>query len=163
MNLILATTLAQTESGGGFANLVVLAMMIVGIAGMWKAFSKAGTPGFCAVIPFVNIYCMIKVAQKPGWWFLLLFIPLVNIVVMFLVMMSVARVFGKGTGFGLGLVFLGFVFWPILGFGSAKHESADFERRPESPSTSFSGIPPLPAAQTDGTSGNGDSSGTEAA
>ena len=163
MTLNLATTLAQAESGGGFSTIVFLALLVSSFAGMWKAFSKAGMPGFCAIIPFVNIYCMIKIAQKPGWWFVLLFIPLVNILVMFSVMMSVARVFGKGVGFGLGLLFMGFAFWPILGFGSAKHESEDFGPMPETPSTSYSGIPPIPAAQVAGLSGSGDSPDSEAA
>ena len=163
MTLNLAMTLAQAESGGGFSTIVFLALLVSSFAGMWKAFSKAGMPGFCAIIPFVNIYCMIKIAQKPGWWFALLFIPLVNILVMFSVMMSVARVFGKGVGFGLGLFVLGFAFWPILGFGSAKHESEEFGPTPETPSTSFTGIPPMPTAHAVGPSGAGDSSDSEAA
>jgi hypothetical protein len=33
----------------------------------------------------------------------------------------VATSFGKDTGFGIGLIFLGFIFYPILGFGDAKY------------------------------------------
>ena len=35
---------------------------------------------------------------------------------------DVAKNFGKGTGFGIGLAFLGFIFYPILGFGSATYQ-----------------------------------------
>lgn len=34
---------------------------------------------------------------------------------------GVAKAFGKGTGFGFGMAFLGFVFLPILAFGDAEY------------------------------------------
>ena len=50
------------------------------------------------------------------------FIPIVNVIVPILVSLDVAKKFGKGAGFGLGLAFLSFIFVPILGFGSARYE-----------------------------------------
>ena len=38
-----------------------------------------------------------------------------------LISIGIANRFGKGTGFGLGLAFLGFIFYPILGFGDAEY------------------------------------------
>ena len=94
--------------------------MIV-IAGCWKMFVKAGQPGWGILIPIYNIYLMIKVAGRPGWWLILMLIPLVNFIVGIIVAADIARNFGKGIGFTLGLIFLGFIFYPILGFGSAQY------------------------------------------
>jgi hypothetical protein len=56
-----------------------------------------------------------------NWWFI--FIPFLNIYIIFVIMIAVAKSFGKDTGFGLGLVFLGFIFFPILGFGSSVYQA----------------------------------------
>jgi hypothetical protein len=115
---------AQQESGGSeglIVNVIVLALVVVAIVGLWKTFVKAGQPGWGAIIPIYNLYLLCKVAGRPGWWVLLMFIPLVNIIIAIIVYIDIAKNFGKGLGFGLGLVFLGFIFFPILGFGDARY------------------------------------------
>ena len=101
--------------------LVGLAIMVVIIAAMWKVFTKAGKAGWMVLIPIVNVYVLLKIAGRPGWWLILLIIPLVNLIISILVSMDIAKSFGKGAGFGLGLAFLGPIFFPILGFGSATY------------------------------------------
>ena len=98
-----------------------LAIVIVVIAGFWKTFEKAGQPGWAAIIPIYNYYIMLKIGGKPGWWLLLFLIPIVNIIIAFIVFIEIAKRFNQSTGFGVGLVLLGFVFWPILGFGDAQY------------------------------------------
>ncbi|HRE19270.1 MAG TPA: DUF5684 domain-containing protein, partial [Rhodocyclaceae bacterium] len=95
-------------------SLIYLAILIGIIAGIWKVFTKAGQPGWGVLIPIYNAYLLTKIAGRPGWWLLLLFVPLVNFVVAIILMIDVAKKFGKGPGFGLGLAFLGFIFFPIL-------------------------------------------------
>ena len=97
------------------------AVIILLIAAMWKVFSKAGQPGWAAIIPIYNIYVICKVAGRPGWWLLLMLIPFVNFIILIILSIDIAKSFGKGAGFGLGMAFLGFIFWPILGFGSAQY------------------------------------------
>jgi hypothetical protein len=94
------------------------------IVSLWKVFTKGGQPGWGCLIPIFNLYCLVKVAGKPGWWFLLFLIPLVNLVITILVALGVARKFGKSDGFAVGLFFLPFIFYPILGFGDAKYQAA---------------------------------------
>lgn len=105
-------------------SLIYLAILIGIIAGIWKVFTKAGQPGWGVLIPIYNAYLLTKIAGRPGWWLLLLFVPLVNFVVAIILMIDVAKKFGKGPGFGLGLAFLGFIFFPILGFGDATYEAS---------------------------------------
>jgi hypothetical protein len=108
----------------GLPFLVFLALLLVVLIGMWKVFVKAGQPGWGSIIPIFNAYCLVKIAGKPGWWLLLFFIPLVNLIITILVCIGISRNFGKGDGFAFGLVFLPFIFYPILGFGDASYGGA---------------------------------------
>lgn len=73
------------------------------------------------LIPIYNTYVMLKIAGKPWWWLLLMLIPFVGIVIAIMAVVALAKAFGKGAGFAVGLIFLPFVFWPMLGFGSAQY------------------------------------------
>ena len=101
--------------------IIWLVCVVAAIAGMWKTFEKAGKPGWAAIVPIYNIIIMLEIAGKPIWWIILFFIPIANIIVMILAMIAFAARFGKGAGFGVGLALLGFVFFPILGFGDAQY------------------------------------------
>ena len=100
------------------------AVIVLLIAAIWKVFSKAGQPGWAAIIPIYNIYVMCKVAGRPGWWLLLMLIPLVNVIIAIILNVDIAKHFGKGIGFAIGMILLPFIFWPILGFGGAQYQSA---------------------------------------
>jgi VIT1/CCC1 family predicted Fe2+/Mn2+ transporter len=51
-----------------------------------------------------------------------MFIPLVNFIIAIILNIDIAKNFGQGVGFGIGLIFLPFIFYPILGFGSAQYQ-----------------------------------------
>jgi hypothetical protein len=101
---------------------VFSALTILYIISMWKIFTKAGQPGWAAIIPIYNIYVLLKIVGKPGYWLLLMLIPFVNIVFAIWSTNMLSKSFGKDEGFTVGLLLLGFVFYPILAFGSAKYE-----------------------------------------
>jgi hypothetical protein len=105
----------------GLPLLVMIALGLVVLIGLWKVFVKAGQPGWGCIIPIYNVYCLVKIAGKPWWWLLLYLIPLVDIVIAILVTLGVSRNFGKGGAFAVGLIFLPFIFYPILGFGDATY------------------------------------------
>ena len=109
------------EFSSGFIIIWLLFAVFI-IAAIWKTFEKAGQPGWAAIIPIYNIYIMTKIAGKPGYWTLLCLIPIVNLVFMIWLYNMISKSFGKDEGFTAGLVLLGIVFWPILGFGSAKYQ-----------------------------------------
>ena len=102
--------------------LIYLAVTVVIIAGAWKMFAKAGQPGWGILIPIYNAFLLCKIAGRPGRWVVLYFIPLVGVIVHVIVSIDIAKCFGFGVGFGLGLVFLGMIFVPVLGFGSATYQ-----------------------------------------
>ncbi len=99
--------------------ILYLAFIVFLIASMWKIFSKAGEPGWASIVPIYNIIIMLKIAGKPWWWVFLLILPIVNIVILIMMWHGISKNFGKDGGFTAGLILLGFVFIPILGFGSA--------------------------------------------
>ncbi|MBV9496764.1 MAG: signal peptidase I [Acidobacteria bacterium] len=100
--------------------IVYLVIVLVTIIGLWKVFEKAGEPGWAAIVPLYNIAVICKIAGKPMWWAILYFVPFVNFVIAILVSIGVANRFGKGTGFALGLTFLPFIFYPLLGFSDSR-------------------------------------------
>jgi hypothetical protein len=105
--------------------IIVAAVTVFMLVSIWRVFSKAGRPGWAALIPIYNIYVTCKVARKPGWWTLLFFIPLVNVVISIIVSIGIAKAFGKGGAFGFfGLFLFSIVGYPILAFGSARYTGA---------------------------------------
>ena len=101
--------------------LVWAAIMALFIISGWKIYTKAGQPGWAVLIPIYNLIVMLKIIGKPWWWLFGFLIPFVNFVVMILMAVNLAKVFGKGTGFAVGLILLSFVFYPILAFGDAQY------------------------------------------
>ncbi len=113
-----------------------LIFAVLVITGLWKTFVKAGKPGWAAIVPFYNLYIMIKIAGKPGWWLLLYFVPIVSFMIHIIVSINFAKAFGRSTAFGLILVWL---FLPIgalmLGFGKSTYKGSNPATKPATPPT----------------------------
>ena len=109
---------------GGMFGIIWLIICIVMIIGLWKVFTKAGQPGWMAIIPILNLFILCKIAGRPGWWLLLMLIPFVNFIIWIILSLDLAKKFGKGAGFGIGIALLGFIFLPVLGFSDAQYQGA---------------------------------------
>lgn len=101
---------------------VWLALIVLIVAANWKIYQKAGKPGWASIIPIYNIIVLLEIVGKPIWWIFLFLIPLVNIIFGVWVTNLLSKSFGKDEGFTVGLILLGIVFYPILGFGDAKYQ-----------------------------------------
>lgn len=101
--------------------LIVIAVFVFVIITVWKIFTKAGQPGWASIVPVYNLVVLLQVVNKPTWWILLAFVPIANIFVGLYVVYELGRVFGKGIGFTLGLIFLPIIFYPILAFGKSSY------------------------------------------
>jgi hypothetical protein len=99
-----------------------LAFVVIIVAAHWKIYSKAGQPGWAAIIPIYNLYVLTKIIGRPWWFLLLMLVPLVNVVIAFLMAIDLSRAFGQSAWFAVGLIVLSFIFYPILGFGSATYQ-----------------------------------------
>jgi len=114
----------------GIVGIIIFVLIYLGIItfmiiSWWKLFEKAGQPGWAAIVPIYNIVIMLTIIKKPMWWIALMFVPIANVVVMILIFIELAKVFGKDSGFAVGLIFLSVIFIPILAFGDAVYEDAE--------------------------------------
>ena len=104
---------------------VLLVVYILVVIAMWKVFTKAGKPGWASLIPVYNMVVMYQIVGLNPWLLLLYLIPFVNwiaaLVLSIMLNVKLAKVFGKSTGFAIGLIFLNPIFLLILGFGDAKY------------------------------------------
>lgn len=118
--LYTTTTTGADAGSGAVGNLIGLAILVLLIASLWKIFTKAGRPGWAAIVPIYNSIVLLQIVGRPVWWLVLLLIPFVNIVFAIIVMHDLSKSFGRGVGTTLLLLFLPFIGYPILGFGDAK-------------------------------------------
>ncbi|TSD16152.1 signal peptidase I [Haloglomus irregulare] len=112
---------ATVEGSALLLLLVSLLLTVIQIAGAWAVFEKADHAGWKAIIPVYNLYVMLQIGENAWWWLVLLLVPVVNIYAVYKIHAGVARSFGRGIGFGLGLAFIGIVFFPLLGFGGYQY------------------------------------------
>lgn len=118
-----SVNVSASSSGLGIVGLIIyLAVIVFLIVSAWKINLKAGKPGWAVIVPIYGTLVNLEIIGKPAWWILLFFVPIVSIVILFIMAIEMAKVFGKGTGFGIGLIFLPFVFYPILAFGDAQYK-----------------------------------------
>lgn len=100
----------------GFLVFAIAWGVLVLVAG-WKMYTKAAQPGWVSIIPFLNIFGLLKIVHRPLWWFVLFLIPFVNLVVLIIVMNDLSKAFGRGLGTTLLLVLLTPIGYLVLGFG----------------------------------------------
>jgi hypothetical protein len=124
--LSLVPTLFQEESEvvvGALASvggLIPLVLALLVIAGMWRVFSKAGKPGWAAIIPIYNIYVLTQIAGRPAWWLVLFLIPFVNFIAIIILEIDLCKSFGVSWLW----ILTGPILWLVLGFGGATYRGA---------------------------------------
>ena len=101
---------------------ISLASWVMYVGSLWLVYAKANRAGWLIFIPIVNVYTMLRIAGHPAWHFLLLLIPIVNVILLMVVWFNLAKAFGKGTVFGLGLLFFHWLFVVWLAFGRAEYQ-----------------------------------------
>jgi len=120
----------------------------------WIVFQKAGHAGWKSLIPIYDTFVMLRIIQRPQWWgYLIVGLSIAQIVLTYMqdgnadnttslqfmssiitiitfvfsvrITHGLSRSFGHSTGFTLGLLFLPYIFYPILAFGSSTYRSAE--------------------------------------
>ncbi len=100
----------------GIIGYLLVAFAYVGI------FRKAGQPAWAGFVPIVNIYFLLKVVGRPGWWLLIiLLVPCVGFIFLLVAEYDLAKSFGHGVGMWLGIVFLPIIFLYVLGYGGSEY------------------------------------------
>ncbi len=101
---------------------ISVVMYIIFMIAAWNIFEKAGEAGWKAIIPIWNVYILFKITWGIGLLFLLMLIPIVGAIIALITSYKLAKVFGHGIGYTLGLIFFPWLFWLILGFGSSEYQ-----------------------------------------
>ena len=121
--------------------IIALVLGIIVIVAQWKVFTKAGRKGWECLIPYHSNFELLDMSNiNPVFILLMIFapiIPFVGTIAVFVIeiylCIKLAQSFGKGTGFGIGLALLGFVFWPMLGFGKAQYQGTYYTSQDHTP------------------------------
>ena len=131
-----------------FVFLFVLTIFIgiLPIAGKWKVYGKLGMPGWYSIIPvyadyklcervhrgdetrtFLMAYLIVLICSWVFCWVDTVgaLLALAQLVMNIIVLNDLSRAFGKETGYTIGLVIFGFVFWTMLGFGASEPVDSD--------------------------------------
>ena len=109
-------------AGFGIMGIIIpIALCVLMLVSMWKIYEKAGEPGWATVIPVYNAYVLFKITWGNGILFLLMLIPVVNIVISLITTYKLAKVFGGGVVEFLLLLFVPVIIYPLLAFSEAEY------------------------------------------
>ena len=128
---------AASSGVSGGVLVLYLALLVVAVVGMWKIFTKAGQAGWKSIIPFYNLYIMLKISGMSAWWILAFFVPFVNLVASILFALNLAKSFGRSALFGIfGLFLFNIIGYLILGFGKSMYVGPGGSATPVAPAPS---------------------------
>jgi hypothetical protein len=121
-----------------------LVLYVLIVVAHWKIFTKAGQRGWASIVPFLNLFVLVKLVKRPMWWAVVItigiivggapsdaaaviqvvtgLIAILAAILLIITLFDLSKAFGHGVGFGLGLVFLSVIFALILGFGSSTYQ-----------------------------------------
>lgn len=111
----------------GVYSLIMTLYTIFLVVCQWKMFSKAGVPGWAAIVPIYSTYKLFEISYGNGWTMLWLLVPFVNIFFAFQQPFKLAKAFGQEVFFGLGLLFLAPIFQAIIAFSNTIQYVGPFE------------------------------------
>jgi hypothetical protein len=139
---VLAQSTTNSE-GSPLSGFILLGLIVLWVAGAWRVYSKAGEPGWAAIVPIYNAVVEAKIAGKNGWWVFLEWILGVFgwLLIRPIIGIGVAKHFGRSGAFGVGLGLLPFVFYPILAWDGSEY-TPDIERAPLRPDLQPSSLSP---------------------
>lgn len=136
---------------GGMYLMIAFAWCLLQIIANWRIFTKAGEAGWKSIIPIYGDYISYKIAWQPAYFWLtfilgivssylqgtletgesltvymlVILIKIILVVISIMYSIKLARAFGRGTGFAIGLIFLQPIFMLILGFGDDRYYGPD--------------------------------------
>ncbi|WP_114491361.1 signal peptidase I [Candidatus Ulvibacter alkanivorans] len=84
----------------------ILVIQVIHFAGTWKLYTKAGRNAWEAAVPVYNAVVLMKIINRPWWWTILLFVPIVNLIMFPVVWVETIRSFGRNSTADTALVLL---------------------------------------------------------
>ncbi|SMC84596.1 signal peptidase I [Cellulophaga tyrosinoxydans] len=84
----------------------ILVIQVIHFLGTWKLYVKAGRKAWEAAIPVYNAIVLMQIINRPKWWVILLFIPIINLLMFPVIWVETIRSYGKNTLLDTWLVLL---------------------------------------------------------
>lgn len=117
------------DGGEGFIAMFLGAYLVFSVLGylffgfcIGKILEKAGKPLWTGFVPIYNLLLLIEIVGRPTWWIVLTLIPFVNVVILIIVSIDLAKSFGKDVVWGLLIAFVTVIGLPMLAFGDATYQ-----------------------------------------
>lgn len=131
-----------------FLSVLVILIGLLPVVGKWKVYGKLGLPGWYSIVPvyadyklcervhrgdgartFLMAYLIVLICSWVFCWVdaVGVLLALAQLVMNIIVLNNLSHAFGKETGYTIGLVIFGFVFWTMLGFGASEPVRLDNE------------------------------------
>lgn len=109
---------------------IIIVLIIASVAGLWKIFEKAGEKGWKALVPVYGFYLWLKILKKPWWWLIIFLIPGVGFMMTMVMagITSTALQKKKTSDMLLAGLFF-FIYLPLLGFGKAKFQLPEQDKK----------------------------------
>lgn len=104
-------------------------LLLICIVSMWGTLKKTRNKGWISLIPFYNIGCLSKDVLGSAWWPLLLFVPIGNVVFMFMLYYNMTKVFNKSDSYCVLMMFVPSVLWPLLAFDNSEYDSSKVRKK----------------------------------
>lgn len=119
--MVTSTYGTETTSMSPAVLIFYLVVLAVELVAMWKIYTKAGQPGWAAIVPIYNIIILLKIVKMDWWHILIMLIPCASMVYGCILSYKLATAFGKDTGFAVLTIFFSPIMLPIIAFGSAEY------------------------------------------
>ena len=115
--------------------LFIAIVQLIHFFGTWKLYQKAGFKSWQAAIPVYNAIVLMQIINRPKWWVVMLFIPIINLIIFPVVWVEIARSFGKNSTTDTLLTLLSFgLYIYVINY---RNQSDYIENRSLQPRTAF--------------------------
>ncbi len=94
--------------------------VVIYFESLFYLFIKFGKKSWQAFIPIQNNLVLLSIAQKPKWWIVLLYIPVVKRAFLYFINNSIAKKFDRSSLFALGMTFLSPFFYGAISLDNRK-------------------------------------------
>lgn len=94
-------------------------LIILYYENLFLLFKKYQRNPWFSIVPVLNNYVLMKIADKPGWWNFLLYVPFVRYVFLYFINAEIAKDFGKDKKFALAMTVLPSIFYGGISFGNS--------------------------------------------
>lgn len=101
-----------------------LVLQVIHAAGTWKMYVAAGRKAWEAAVPLYNVVVFLKILNRPWWYIILLFLPVVNLIMFIVIWVEAMRSFGynKAKDTFLVTITLGFYLYYVNYFLPLNHK-----------------------------------------